>query len=109
MQGADADDFKTYVKDLVKEYVQGMRKNMRNRVGPSSVAKSVEKKIKSKSSKKSAVEHRSTSQDIFEEKIDKIWSAIESVRNSLTSLNKRISEDPVNDRKESETKLPIFF
>ena len=25
-QGADADDFKTYVKDLVKEYVEGMRK-----------------------------------------------------------------------------------
>ena len=50
-QGADADDFKTYVKDLVKEYVEGMRKNMRNQVGPSSVAKSVEKKNKSKSGK----------------------------------------------------------
>ena len=57
------------------------------------MTKSVEKKIKSKSTKKSVVEHRSTSQDIFEEKIDKIWSAIESVRNNLTSLNKRISKD----------------
>ena len=37
-QGADTDDFKTYVKDLVIEYVEGMRKNMRNQVGPSSVA-----------------------------------------------------------------------
>ena len=46
-QGADTDDFKTYVKDLVKEYVEGMRKNTRNQVGLSSVAKSVEKKIKS--------------------------------------------------------------
>ena len=81
---------------------------MRNQVGPLSVAKSVEKKIKSKSSKKSVVDHRSMSQDIFEEKIDKIWSAIESNCNSLTSRNKRISKDPVSQRKESEIKLPIF-
>ena len=87
-QGADANDFKTCVKDLVKEYVEGLRKNMRNQVRPSAVAKSVEKKIKSKSGKKSVVDHRSMSQDIFEEKIDKIWSAIESNCNSLTSLNK---------------------
>ena len=101
-QGADANDFKKYVKDLVKEYVERIHKNMRNQVGPLSVAKSVEKKIKSKSSKKSVVDHRSMSQDIFEEKIDKIWSAIESNCNSLTSLNKRISKDPVSQRKESQ-------
>ena len=29
-QGAEVDDFKTYVKDLVKEYVEGMRKNIKS-------------------------------------------------------------------------------
>ena len=49
------------------------------------------------------------SQDIFEEKIDKIWSAIESIRNSLTSLNKRISKDPVSQRKESQKSNCLFL
>ena len=99
-QGADADDFKTYVKYLVKKYVEGR---------PSSVAKSVEKKSKSKSSKKSVVDRRSMSQYIFEEKIDKIWSAIESVRNSPTSLNKQISKDQVIERKESQKPNCLFL
>ena len=56
-----------------------------------------------------SVEKRtSTTQDVFEEKIDKIWSAIESVRNSLTSLNKQISKDPVSQRKESQKPNCLF-
>ena len=50
-QGADANDFKTYVKDLVEECAGGMQKNRRNQAEPLSVTKSVEKKSKSKSSK----------------------------------------------------------
>ena len=69
----------------------------------------MEKKIKSKSSKKSVVDHRSMSQGIFEEIIDQIRSAVESIRNSLTSLNKRISKDPVSQRKESQKSNCLFL
>ena len=88
----------------MKEYAEEMQKNRRNQAGLSSVTKSVEKK-----SKKSVVEERSTTQDIFEEKIDKIWSVIESVRNSLSSLNKQNSKDPVNQRKESQKPNCLFL